>query len=284
MSAIKAWAKINVGLWVGSADETGLHPIRSRLVELDLADDLTLAPVGPMPLAVHADPVLPAALRPGPGGNLVSRAAELVKDVLGPVPCHPVALYKRIPAGAGLGGGSADAAAYLRAVLAERSAREQEAVWSRVQDLGRDIPFFRRGGVQLVEGYGERLTPLDGPQTPLWVLLANPGFSLSTADVYRAFDALGSSRTMPDSELWRDFSNPDLLQNDLEPAAFRVNPNLRAFKAHLQKLADGRPVWLSGSGATYYILIDDIDQAAWLDRVRSEVPWAVLARRWRREQ
>jgi 4-diphosphocytidyl-2-C-methyl-D-erythritol kinase len=172
-------------------------------------------------------PGVPAApgLPPGvPAGedNLVRRALWLVgRDA------H-VRLVKRIPAGGGLGGGSADAAAVLR--------------WAGCDDLGlaaslgADVPFCLHGGRARVSGIGERLEPL--PFVERTFTLVTPPFGCSTVAVYRRWDALGGPTV----------DGP----NDLEPAALAVEPGLARWRDRLGD-ATGRTPVLAGSGSTWYV-------------------------------
>jgi 4-diphosphocytidyl-2-C-methyl-D-erythritol kinase len=144
-------------------------------------------------------------------------------------------LHKRIPAGAGLGGGSADAAAVLRMFGGSVEVAAQ---------LGADVPFCLRGGAARVRGIGEQIEPIDLAEQHL--VIATPRFSCATADVYRAWDELGGPRAEP---------------NDLEPAAQRVEPRLLEFKRAVEE-ASGETAKLAGSGSSYVVAFDDGVQAA----------------------
>ena len=139
-----------------------------------------------------------------------------------------VHIDKRIPAGGGLGGGSADAAAVLR--------------WAGCDDLsvavalGADVPFCLRGGRARVTGIGEVLEPL--PMVDATYTLCTPPFGASTADVFRRWDELGGPRA----------DGP----NDLEPAALAVEPRLAEWRDRLRAVSGRTPV-LAGSGATWFV-------------------------------
>lgn len=216
---VRAPAKLTLTLRITGVRGDGYHLIESEMVTLDLADTLTfsdgdgLEVVGATGLAVPAD-----------DDNLVRRALRAVGRT-----AH-VRLEKRIPAGAGLGGGSADAAAVLR-----WAGCDDLAVAAR---LGADVPFCLAGGGHArVRGIGDELEPLafvDGTYT-----LLVPPFGVSTAAVYAAWDELGG----PADEAGG---------NDLEPAALRVEPRLAAWRDRLGE-ATGLTPTLAGSGGAWFV-------------------------------
>lgn len=214
---ILAPAKLTVSLRVTGVRSDGYHLIDAEMVTIDLADELEIAEgdglevVGATGLAVPAD-----------DDNLVRRALRLVGRTA------QVRLTKRIPAGAGLGGGSADAAAILR--------------WAGLDDaeaaasLGADVAFCVRGGRARVTGIGEVLEPL--PPLERTFTVVTPPFGCSTPAVYRAWDDLGG----PTAE------GP----NDLEPAALAVEPRLAEHRDRLGDATGVTPV-LAGSGSTWFV-------------------------------
>jgi 4-diphosphocytidyl-2-C-methyl-D-erythritol kinase len=246
LSVILAPAKLTLSLRVTGVRADGYHLIDAEMVSLDLADELTFGEgsgfevvdarpgtgTSPMAAAAPADggrlrPGVPAApgLPPGvPAGddNLVRRALRAAGRE-----AH-VRLVKRIPAGGGLGGGSADAAAVLR--WAGRDDVELAAT------LGADVPFCLRGGRARVTGIGDRLVPL--PFVEETFTLVTPPFGCSTVAVYRAWDALGGPTA----------AGP----NDLEPAALAVEPGLARWRERLGDATGQEPV-LAGSGSTWYV-------------------------------
>jgi 4-diphosphocytidyl-2-C-methyl-D-erythritol kinase len=221
---LTAPAKLTLSLRVTGVRPDGYHLIDAEMVTLDLADEVhLLAPdAGGAALEiVHADGT-PAHLEPG-DDNLVVRALAAVGR-------RPrVRLVKRIPPGAGLGGGSADAAAILR--------------WAGCTDLsvavalGADVPFCVVGGRARVRGIGERIDPL--PYEARQLTLLTPPFGCATPAVYRAWDDLGG----PGGS-----DGP----NDLEPAALAVEPRLAAYRDRLGN-ATGRTPRLAGSGSTWFV-------------------------------
>jgi 4-diphosphocytidyl-2-C-methyl-D-erythritol kinase len=216
-------AKLTVSLRITGRRDDGYHLIDAEMVALDLHDTLAidLAPAG----SVGTSAVIIEGRRDRVtlgADNLVARAlaaAGLVADVT---------LTKRIPAGAGLGGGSADAAAILR--------------FAGVDDLdvaaslGADVPFCLVGGRARVRGIGEVIEPL--PFEPRVLTLVTPEFGCSTPDVYAMWDEMGGPRG----------DNG----NDLEPAAVTVEPRLLAVRDRLADEAALRPR-LAGSGSTWFV-------------------------------
>ena len=218
---LAAPAKLTLSLRITGLREDGYHLLDAEMVTLDLADLLTFSEGDGIEL-VGAAPDVPA----GPD-NLVSRALRAVGRH-----AH-VRLDKRIPSGAGLGGGSADAACVLR------WAGEGAADLALAASLGADVPFCLIGGRARVRGVGEVVEPL--PTGILagraWTLLTPP-VTVSTPAVYRAWDALGGPRA----------DSP----NDLEPAALVVAPELARWRDRLQEATGVAPV-LAGSGGTWFV-------------------------------
>ncbi len=215
-----------------------------------------------------------------PENNLVSRAYALARRWNPLLPWVHVALEKNIPQGAGLGGGSSDAAAILRwAEMVSGACLPEGAAAS----LGMDVPFLLRGGTAVASGYGERVSGVD-PLPPWGVLLASAGIPAATAAVYRDFDRSGRAAphlAQPDAVL-RDLRAERLprdLCNDLERSAQHVVPGLADFKRTLQEVSQ-LPWFLSGSGSVYYSLSMDperLEHAAWALRSRG-IPWLHAAR------
>ena len=174
-------AKINLALVVGERRPDDLHEVATVLQRIDVCDRLELVEAATLTVEGFA------------GDTLVRDALAALADAAGVEPRWRARLTKRIPVGAGLGGGSADAAAALRlgnATLAEPLDRER--LHGLAAALGADVPFFLEPGPKFAEGAGERLTRLELPQD-YWVVLALPRTAAkrATADVYARFDALG---------------------------------------------------------------------------------------------
>lgn len=291
---IEACAKLNLGLRIVGRRPDGYHELESVFAPIDLADRLELEiedrPRGPAEVALAlsgADPGVPADAR-----NLAARAAQAFLDAAGLHGRVRIALAKRIPAAAGLGGGSSDAGAVLR-TLAERypAALDGAALAALALRLGADVPFFLDPRPALVSGIGERRAELPGRLPALAVLLANPGCEVSTARVFAAYAASGA-RHGPRGRLARQLAAaldaPEagvaarveaLVENDLEAAAQTVCPALVQVRAALHA-AGALAVGLSGSGGTLYgIFATQRDAESALVRMRLAAPaWVRLAR------
>ena len=218
---VAAPAKLTLSLRITGVRADGYHLIDAEMVTVDLCDELAFDAGDGFEIVDEAGRGLPV---PADDSNLVRRALRAVDRQ-----AH-VRLTKRIPAGGGLGGGSADAAAVLR--------------WARRADdpalalsLGADVPFCCVGGRARVTGVGEVVEPLPFVERAL-TLLTPPDVACPTPAIYRAWDDLGGPTA----------DGP----NDLEPAALRVAPELARWRAALGD-ATGRTPTLAGSGSTWFV-------------------------------
>ena len=262
---VLAPAKINLHLRVGPRREDGFHSLLSWFVTVGLFDTLTFeaAAAGARTSMTCDMPGLPCDER-----NLVMRvadalAAHLAVDAKSGSPLR-IALFKRIPTGAGLGGGSADAARALAALNqiwnAGRSAGELSALAAR---FGSDLSFFFHAPSAICLGRGEIVEPVARPSAS-WVMLVLPQVEMPTPAVYRQFDAMGLGNVReiteaPDWATWSKLSSEELLTklvNDLEPPAFEIAPDLGDLRSRIERLL-GRPVRMSGSGSSLFTLYDD---------------------------
>jgi 4-diphosphocytidyl-2-C-methyl-D-erythritol kinase len=249
------FAKVNLSLRVRPPDRSGLHPLRSLAHSVDWPDTLELDDADEDRFTVAGDESVPAG-----GSNLAVRALEAVR---GSAARRPVALHleKRIPAEAGLGGGSADAAAAL--VLAGRRFGVPPATLETLAPgLGADVPFCLVGGAAWMEGYGERLTAV--PAFAGFALaVVVPPLRLATADVYRRWDALGGpeGRAVAGRALPVALREHAPLANDLLPAALDLQPALGDWIADLERRW-GVPVLMSGSGPALFGFFPADDEAA----------------------
>jgi 4-diphosphocytidyl-2-C-methyl-D-erythritol kinase len=189
MALYLAPAKINLTLEVLARREDGYHALRSLMVPLALTDELSIEPSERFSFACDA-PGLAA------DDNLAVRALL----ALGNAPAASVTLRKRIPSGAGLGGGSSDAAAALRAAMDGAFGQPPRVDWLQTaRALGSDVPFFLAGTAALVEGTGERVTPA-GSLPPWHVLVVKPPVDVSTRGAYAQLDAAGERPTRTRNE------------------------------------------------------------------------------------
>lgn len=181
-----ACAKVNLTLTVGARRGDGYHDVSTVMQTVDLCDTLTVTTGEGGLTMTCTDSALPAD-----GDNLVLRAARAFFAETGlPVPDLCFALEKHIPSQAGLGGGSSDAAAVLRALRTLYAPSLTDAALERMAaKLGSDVPFFIRGGTALAMGRGERIAPLP-PLTTGWFVLVKPPEGFSTPEMYRRLDEI----------------------------------------------------------------------------------------------
>ncbi len=250
----QAPAKINLWLNVVGRRADGYHLLDSLVAFADLADTLEATPSDSLGLAVDGPG---AAALSGEPDNLVLRAARRLADRAGVAPRAALRLTKNIPVAAGLGGGSADAAAALL-VLSDlwRLALPLEELFDLAAGLGADVPMCLAGHPAIASGVGERLDP--APALPACaLLLVNPGTALSTAEVFGARRG-GFSSARPVVRPWSDLASlVDALAargNDLAGPAVALRPVIGEVLAFLRGTAGVRHVSMSGSGATCFAL------------------------------
>ena len=267
----RAPAKINLVLRVGQRRTDGYHEVVSLMARVDIADTLTVA---------RAERTVVDCPGLEGGDTLVTRALNAFLAAAGPdrVPggFHAV-VAKRIPAGAGLGGGSSDAAAALRA--ANRlcgeplSAADLAAV---AATIGSDVPFFLGPAVAIARGRGVQLVP--APQLPpAAVVLAHPGRPLATRDVYDAYRAAGPAMAL-------DLPDPvpslaalaSLVANDLGPVAERLEPGCRALRLALSDRG-AAAACVTGSGSAVFGLFPDLAAASAAAAALPGAAWARAA-------
>lgn len=278
-------AKINLFLHVGPKRADGLHAIASLFVFADDGDRIRAAPSAALSLKVKGP--FAAGLEGFPvEENLVWRAADALAREAGVGVGASLVLDKRLPIAAGVGGGSADAAAALRALARLWRLDIEAATLSRLAfDLGADVPACLQRRPVYVEGAGEIVTP--GPRLPpLWVCLVNPRVETPTGPIFRAFDEAFPSPPPPIVEKQPSFADPETLRaflastrNDLEPHAIdrqSVIGVARDFLAHCPGCLIAR---MSGSGATVYgLFASEAPAEAAQARADAEGWWAMAAR------
>ncbi|MCE5310035.1 MAG: 4-(cytidine 5'-diphospho)-2-C-methyl-D-erythritol kinase [Acidobacteriales bacterium] len=264
---LRALAKINLGLRVLHKRGDGFHELRTVFQTISLADTLDVEFEPSRRTSIELTGCDEIA------DNLVVRAARALMDAMrttGKVRFH---LIKRIPMGAGLGGGSSDAAAVLLAlpVLAGREMAPDEMIALGAQ-LGSDVPYFFLGGTALGLGRGTELYPLpEIPAAPL--VLVAPAIHVSTAEAYRALDLGLTSdveQNMIDSFQSRvsfvgngmsKGSSAGVLGNDFEGVVFDRHPELRTLKRKLLRLG-ARAAMMTGSGSALFGIFDSRKDAA----------------------
>jgi 4-diphosphocytidyl-2-C-methyl-D-erythritol kinase len=256
---IRPSAKINLSLHVGHARPDGFHDVRTLLQSVAIFDTVTVsARPGPFRLMTRAPGV------PADPTNLVWRAAELLWRAMGrdgePRDAH-VRLDKQIPVAAGMGGGSADAAAALIALNEVWHVRKSRAELAALgAKLGSDVPFFFHGGTAVGLGRGDELYPVDDVQR-LGVVVIKPSFGVPTGDAYRWLDEdraagtdAGSARSSSVDLGWETGAVP--LQNDLQAPVARRHPAITEMvDACIREGAIGSA--MTGSGSAVFGLFSE---------------------------
>ncbi len=249
--ALQAPAKVNLGLVVLGKRPDRYHEIETVMQMVSLCDTLEIEQGGGGIVLASDSSELPLGRE-----NLVYRAAERLAREAGRAPAVRIRLEKRIPVAAGLGGGSSDAAATLAALNRLWGLDyPPEKLRALAEELGMDVPFFLFSPTALARGRGERLTPLTPPEPPLWMVLVNPRFRVSTA---WAYESLNLGLTTKNKHIsMRRFSITTFedarfpLENDLEGATLEAFPVLREIKESLRELGALAGL-MSGSGPTVY--------------------------------
>jgi 4-diphosphocytidyl-2-C-methyl-D-erythritol kinase len=242
-------AKVNLCLFLGGPRRNGRHELVTLLEWVSLADRVALSTLADGPDEVHCPEV--------PGPNLVSDAVSRLRARGWGAPPVRIEITKRIPVAAGLGGGSADAAAALR-LATEVAPLDDHGLIDLAPSLGSDVPGQLVPGVTLVTGAGEVVQPIPPLAPHAWLIVPQP-VGQSTAEVYREADRLGLPRRPYDLEAKRRELDaalaaraelpPSLLLNDLQPAAISLRPEIQlALDAARHAGADHALV--SGSGPT----------------------------------
>jgi 4-diphosphocytidyl-2-C-methyl-D-erythritol kinase len=257
---LMAPAKINWTLEVLGRRPDGFHNVKTILQTIDLSDSLELETATELTLEATG------AGLPPPEDNLALRAARLLRQRTGYNGGARMRLTKTIPVGAGLGGGSSDAAAALRGL--DRLwglGLPPERLVELAAELGSDVPFFLRGGTALAEARGERITPLpDAPTAAILVLVPPLSIPQKTRRMYslvglkdysdgaasdRLADALRQGRPLKESDLYDVFGS----------LAFQAFPELQTCRQALIQ-AGARAVHLAGSGPALFVLVRDEEQ------------------------
>lgn len=272
---VLAHAKLNLFLRVVGRRADGFHELETLFQSIDLADELTFAPGRELTLTGGSE-----AAPPGPE-NLVLRAAAALREATGCPHGAAIHLEKRVPVGAGLGGGSSDAAATLRALNRLWDLRlPRERLLEIAARLGSDVPFALRGGTAVGRGRGELLEPL--PTPALWLALARPSFGVPTPQAYRLFRPAPAAAPLGSFLAALASGEPEriapLLRNDLEAGVFSQWPELTALRERL--LAAGAlGARMTGSGSVLFgVAQDEAHARAIAARLRDTSLWVQVVR------
>ena len=284
MSALTEFApaKVNLTLAVGAARADGYHPLHSIVAFADWGDELTASPSGDLTLKLEGEGATPLREEPQ---NLVLKAAFALRAAAErPDLGAALTLRKHLPVAAGLGGGSADAAAALR--LLNRlwdigfSARQLAEIGTVV---GADVPACVHSRPLVMTGTGETITPLVA-WPALHAVIVNPGAPVSTAAVFEAFDTaepapLPALKPPVAGDFETACAKIALGRNDLESPAMALEPLVAVARAGLAATPGARLTRMSGSGASCFALFDSRDSAAQAaDQLAARRPdWTVKA-------
>jgi len=258
---LDAHAKINLGLQIRGKYPDGYHRLDTILQRISLRDTVILKEAGEgIHLTSNSSDI------PLDATNLVSRAAKKVLLLSGIDKGVNIHLEKRIPVGAGLGGGSSDAASVLTGLNALWGLDlGRETLVSMARELGADVPFFLYENCALGSGRGDRLTSINSP-CRRWVALIYPGISIATSWVYARYrreltkkrDYIKILRSYLEENRRQEMAGA--LHNDLEAVVFPTHPKVKALKRDL--LREGaKGALMSGSGSSVFGLFDERDPA-----------------------
>lgn len=270
-------AKVNLYLAVGGRRRNGFHDLETVFHTVGLHDTLELSPADQLTFRSTGIPV------PRGGTNLVMKAATLLQRTTRSRRGAAIRLTKRIPTGAGLGGGSADAAGTLIGLNRLWNLRIPHASLLRLgASLGSDVPFFLHGGAAVGTGRGERLRPIPSRLDGAAVIL-KPAFGMPTAAAYAALDRAPGDRTACRATtlagVERAVRHGDLdslyTHNDFEQPVFRLHPSLRLLRARML-VNGGHPVVLAGSGSALVGLCRNMGIATAAKRALSRLPGCTL--------
>jgi 4-diphosphocytidyl-2-C-methyl-D-erythritol kinase len=238
-------AKVNLTLEILGKRPDGFHELATWMLPVGLYDLIEIDRAG-APSFISNEPGLK-----GDSANLVIRAVQLFNRAASIDTAYAIRLEKKIPMGAGLGGGSSNAAATLR-LLNElhNSPFRRPQLEEMAAELGSDVAFFINGQSAWCTGRGERIELRAFPGD-LWISLFKPGFAVSTAGAYRAYAQLA-----PDRQRGGETATPwGKLRNDLEPAVLPKYLFLRLLKHWLKKQSETLFALMSGSGSTIFAIV-----------------------------
>lgn len=250
-------AKINLTLEVGRPRADGMHPLQSVVTFADVGDIIEAEAADALSLSIEGD--FADQLSEGHHENLVLRAARALTTAANIKAGAKLTLHKHLPVASGIGGGSADAAATLRALNTLWGAGlDDAALQSIARALGADVPVCVFGAPAYMTGAGETFAPMRAPSFA--AVLVNPLMPLATPLVYREFDRqqLGGAFTEKPVPVWADHSEAltsiAALDNDLEAPAVSLMPEIGVIAEVLRNDARVLHAGLSGSGATMFAL------------------------------
>ena len=278
ISRIHAPAKLNLNLRITGRRDDGYHLLDSVVVFTAFGDWIELEPAQVDRVAVTGD----FASSVGAGeDNICFRALAAFRDHGGVADCHSITIDKRIPVGAGLGGGSSDAAAILRYLNnASPTPLTDEKLVEAALSLGADVPVCLAGTAQRMQGIGEILTPVD-PVPHGHLVLARADAMLPTAEVFKSLRGSGSAEATPllSSEISGSVAKIIAAGNDLQAAATSLSPDIAGVLGRLRGTEGVIAAQMSGSGSACFGLFDNGNAAAnAAETLAQDGIWAVATR------
>jgi 4-diphosphocytidyl-2-C-methyl-D-erythritol kinase len=264
---LRAYAKINIGLNIISKREDGFHNIETIFQQIDLFDQIIVKRTRNFEILIRSD----NNKVPISQDNICYKAVKLIQQATGISEGLEINIWKRIPIGAGLGGGSSDAAAILKGLTRLWLLQISEAELQKLAlKLGADVPFFLRGGTALACGVGEKIISFDLPFN-FYCTLIYPNIEISSTWAYKNFN-FSLTKTKKSIKLSNIFfhrlhiwSLKSLISNDLEEVVFQRYPELNDIK-QLLYLKGAFFACMSGSGSTIYGLFKNYADAVAVKR------------------
>ena len=257
-----AKAKVNLTLDVLEKRADGFHAIKTRMAPISLADVLEFYEAEEYSLECDTEGV------PLDETNLVSRAVRLFERETGLTCKWRVRLLKHVPHGAGLGGGSADAAAVMRGLSKLTGADlSAERMAELLSEIGSDIPFFVYESVCDCSGRGEIVEPVEWNHE-VTMLLLKPSFGVSTPAAYKAWK---DATALPGIDYDKQEFSWGVMYNDLEKPVFMKQRFLAEMKCWLNEQEEVKGAMMSGSGSTFIAIVNKADAHAVMERAKEEL-------------
>ena len=268
---IQAAAKINLTLSVTGRNDTGYHELISAVCFTSFCDRLSITPTNDE-TATHLSGPFAAALEKAGGDHLIANAYELAQGIRPDIARYKVQIDKQIPLGGGLGGGSADAAAFLRAISNNWSEADKEILKSRLTTLGADVPACFDNQMHVMAQNLQNVTSFSAPDKRPIMVITNPLIHADTARVFRTYAECTKTYSDITSEKVSQFLHEgtwqDLLAigNDLTSAACQLYPQISDLlsamgQSHMMGKQELLGTAMSGSGASCFALLSDEEAA-----------------------
>lgn len=269
---VTAPAKVNLYLAVGATRPDGYHDIETVLQAISLADRVVIEPAEELSLHVSVDLGIPAE------ENLAYRAASQLLQEAGVQGGAKITLHKSIPAGAGLGGGSSDAAATLVGLADLLGIAEDIVLEDLAADLGSDVPFFLHGGAAHFSGRGDKLRHR-APAPDMMFALVKPPVEVFTAEAYRSFDLLDHAIAPAVDKMIHAVSANDThaiaaaLHNNMADASIGLEPQVGEAITLCETIDGVVGTTMAGSGSAVFCIVEN-------EAVATEVTKSARARGW----